>query len=102
VLVDLSPLDRHSLAIGVIGIIAAFATLVAFQRYSREPRSGAVSLVVGSYALGFAVGFALRVIGAHVGGANIGGGLLILIAPVVIPVAVWLLLRKVWRLTEGG
>jgi hypothetical protein len=88
-----------------LGLVSAAALTVGVATLMRgglnrleERRWKAVFVVLA--AGGVFVAYAARVITARVGGANIGGGMLLLVLPMVGVLLLWAFLRT-WRLSEA-
>ncbi len=89
-------------AIGIVGSIVTTAILIVLlralaSRITRRQFAATVPVI----ALGAYVGFSWRVMTAAVSGANIGGGLLMLVAIVFVP-AMAFLAQLLWRVRPDG
>lgn len=92
--------DESSLIIGVIGLLAATTVAVALRGWPQPWRTPVSAPLALSGVSGAYLGLFLRTATAKVTGANIGGGILILVSPVILVVLARAVSRVV-RLVHG-
>ena len=94
---QLSSSEELALGAGATALLVAAAFVVALAARKRVVTWLDLRLLVPSACLGVYLGFTLRVVTAGVIGANIGGGLLVLLTPVMaVAMVAW---TGVWWLT---